>query len=271
MVERPGNLKPEIVAGQTKSAGNLYVCAILQQHDQVMQQQEALFWVIAMVLLGFFAYYRISGAKFFQDWIRRTFGPTAPVYAVLFPRLLGMLFFGLIPYVVMRNAFPEHFDARYLQWQNGGRIACWTLGLWAIILPVIWISSKKAAHLAQYPQIRHPQWTTGTLIASALTWIGYLFAYEFLFRGLLFTVSLSGNLSLTWAIALNIFLYALVHWPKGRVEVLASIPFGLIIIWATIDTGNLWVAVLAHCGLALSDEWMSLYHHPDIHLKQAKK
>lgn len=236
-----------------------------------MQQQEALFWVVIMVLSGFFAYYRISGAKFFQDWINRTFGQTAPVYAVIFPRLLGILFFGLIPYAVMHSAFPEHFDAAYLQWGNGDRIIFWTLGLLAVILPVIWISSKKAAHLAQYPQIRYPQWTPGILIASALTWIGYLFAYEFLFRGLLFTVSLSADFGLTWAIALNIALYALVHWPKGKVEVLASIPFGLIIIWATIDTGNLWVAVLAHCGLALSDEWLSLYHHPDIHLKRVKK
>ena len=135
-----------------------------------MQQQEALFWVIAMVLSGFFAYYRISGAKFFQDWINRTFGQTAPVYTVIFPRLLGILFFGLIPYVVMRSLFPEHFDATYLQWGNGDRIAWWTLGLLAVILPVIWISSKKPAHLAQYPQIRYPQWTPGILIASALTW-----------------------------------------------------------------------------------------------------
>ncbi|NUO00273.1 MAG: CPBP family intramembrane metalloprotease [Saprospiraceae bacterium] len=236
-----------------------------------MQQHAPLLWTILMVLSGFFAYYRISGAKFFQDWINRTFGSKAPVYAVIFPRLLGVLFFGLIPYGIMQTAFPEQFDARYLQWHNGGRIAWWTLGLLALIVPVIWVTSKKPAHLEQYPQIRYPQWTTGILAASAFSWIGYLLAYEFLFRGLLLTVSLSDGLSLTSAITLNIVLYALVHWPKGKVEVLASIPFGLIIIWATLNTGNLWVAVLAHCGLALSDEWMSLYHHPEIHLNQEKK
>lgn len=234
-----------------------------------MQGMEVLSGVVFLIAISFFAWYRIAGASAFRQWITRTFGEKAAVYAVLIPRWLGALLFGVIPFFLMQSFFPDYFDARLLQIAKAARTFWWTAGLLALIFPVMWITSQKAAHLAQYPQIRYPQWTPGILVASALSWIAYLFAYEFLFRGLLWSVSL-GVLDLSWAIALNIALYALVHWPKGRVEVLASIPFGLVILWATIDTGNLWVAVLAHCALALSDEWMSLYHHPDIHLKRQK-
>ncbi len=235
-----------------------------------MEGKAALFLMVLMVLVVFFAWYRLSGSAVFKAWIAQTFGEKAPVYAVVIPRWLGALFFGVIPYLLMHFTFPEEFDAGLLQLPYPMRTLCWTLGLMALILPVMWITSQKADHLAQYPQVRYPRWTPGILTGSALSWVAYLSGYELLFRGLLWSVSLN-HLTLPWAIALNIFLYALVHWPKGRVEVLASIPFGLVIIWATIHTGSLWVAVLAHCALALSDEWMSLYHHPDIHLKQEKK
>lgn len=231
-----------------------------------MGQMQALSLLVVMVILGFYGYYRLPETQFFKTRIQHAFGDDAQVYTVLFSRALGMLFFAILPTAIIQVCCPQFFDVSYLQWPAGSSAGYWIAGLLAAILPVIWVTSKKAAHLEQYPQIRKKTWSFTLLVISALTWAGYLFAYEFLFRGLLFSLSLEA-LPLAWAVALNIVLYALVHWPKGKVEVLASIPFGLIIIWATIDSGTIWVAVIAHCALALSDEWFSLYHHPDIHLQ----
>ena len=120
-----------------------------------------------------------------------------------------------------------------------------------------------------YPQIRTQNWNLSLLVVSALSWIAYLFAYEFLFRGILFTSSVS-LLGIWPAIVLNVGIYSIVHIPKGFKESFWAIVLGVIICLLVVRTGSFWIAFFIHVVLALSNEWFSLRAHPDIHFKLSK-
>lgn len=142
-----------------------------------------------------------------------------------------------------------------------------------IAIPLVllsYITSKSPVNLLEYPQIRNAEWNPGLLVISGITWILYLFAYEFTFRGILL-FSLIEALGILPAIILNITIYALVHVPKNLREAIGAVPLGFVLCLAAWKTGNFMVAFIAHCSLALSNEWFSLYNHPEMQLKHIKK
>ena len=182
---------------------------------------------------------------------------------VLFRRTLGAISFGIMPALLITLLFKGNFTAFGLSLKHFPESLFWITGLGFLIIPVNYFAARKPANLKQYPQIRKKEWTTGLMIASAISWIAYLTGYEFMFRGwLLFgTASFLG----TWpAIAINTAIYSLVHVPKGLNEAAGAIPLGLVLCIATISTGTIWVALLTHIMLALSNEWFSIKYHPEI-------
>ncbi|MBK8558078.1 MAG: CPBP family intramembrane metalloprotease [Lewinellaceae bacterium] len=68
------------------------------------------------------------------------------------------------------------------------------------------------------------------------------------------------------AIAINTSLYAITHVPKGETEGIGAIPLGVLFCLITLESGTIWVAVLVHWVMSLSNEWLSLKHHPEIGL-----
>src|SRR5690348_6476804 len=61
----------------------------------------------------------------------------------------------------------------------------------------------------------------------------YLISYECFFRGSLL-MSLCLLAGVTWGVIINISLYTLVHILKGKKEILACIPFGLLVCVFTV-------------------------------------
>jgi uncharacterized protein len=124
-------------------------------------------------------------------------------------------------------------------------------------------------NLNAYPQMRIRAWTPFILLVSGISWVLYLVAYEFLFRGLLLSASVA--VMTGWqAITLNCILYALAHLYKGRFETLGAIPVGILLCYLTLRTGNIWWAVLIHSVMALSNEWFSIRAHPEMHFRKVK-
>jgi membrane protease YdiL (CAAX protease family) len=105
----------------------------------------------------------------------------------------------------------------------------------------------------------------GLLSLSASSWVAFLIAYEFMFRGFLLFSSVT-VLNPAAAIGLNVAIYALAHFYKGPLEVVGAIPLGIILCYLTLHTGNIWSAVIIHSTMALSHEWFSLKAHPQMKL-----
>ncbi len=189
---------------------------------------------------------------------------------IFMQRLTGALIFGILPLLIIL-LFPEAKRMGDFGWKfPGSATFYWTILLAAVIIPMNYFNASKASNLKYYPQIREWNWSVRLLIQSAVSWIIYLTAYEFLFRGFLFFASL-GIMGLWPAVLLNTVIYSLAHYPKGYTEMLGAVPLGVVLCYLTFLTGNIWVAVFTHVILALSNEWFSIHKHPEMIFKNVWK
>ncbi len=186
--------------------------------------------------------------------------------AVVAQRLAGLLLFGFgsmgAGWWLLRRT-PDDYGLNFdeLPLSIG-----WTLLMALLIVPLNYFAARRPDNLAMYPQVRARRWSRALVALSALTWVVYLFGYEYMFRGLLLM-----GCTESWgewpAIAINVSIYALVHIPKGYKEAVGAIPLGLLLCLFTLHTGNIWAAFLIHCTMALANEWFSLRFHPDMEVE----
>jgi membrane protease YdiL (CAAX protease family) len=219
---------------------------------------------VAVVTIAFLIYHFASSSETLRHKIEVWFGETGTSYSlVLFNRFLGMLVFGGLPLLAIVFMADTHLQDFGFRRTSGISSWMWVAILSLAIIAVNFINAPNKANLAMYPQIRIPIWNTSTLIISAITWILYLAAYEFMFRGFLL-YALYDELGMIAAIAINTSIYSLVHIPKGKTEALGAIPLGILLCYLTLLTGNLLIAFLVHVVMALSNEWFTLRVHPEI-------
>lgn len=121
-------------------------------------------------------------------------------------------------------------------------------------------------NLEVYPQIRKPIWNLPLLFHSTLAWMVYLLVYEIVFRGILLYSSLS-IMPMHWAVLLNTVVYSLAHLIKNKREAILSIPFGLMMIYLTLNSQSCWYAVVIHIVLAISHEWSSIRAQPNMSVR----
>jgi len=100
------------------------------------------------------------------------------------------------------------------------------------------------------------------------SWLLYLAAYEFLFRGfLLFT--LESAIGLWAALVTMTVLYSMAHLHKGLNEVLGAIPFGVILGFLAFKSGSFWPAFFVHACLAISNDFFALAGHPEMSIQRS--
>ncbi len=204
-------------------------------------------------------YWFTSTSKKLEERVAKRLGDNYSATWVISMRVLGFLSLGVMPGAAMwcfTGLSPVDLG---LKAQFSLSHLWWVLGIGALLVPINILNAKKPANLATYPQIRNKVWSPALVVVSALTWLLYLFGYEFLFRGVLF-LGVHDSIGVWPAIALNACIYSAVHIPKGIGEAIGALPFGVVICLVTLSTGDIWVAFLAHGVLALSNEWSSLYH-----------
>jgi membrane protease YdiL (CAAX protease family) len=81
----------------------------------------------------------------------------------------------------------------------------------------------------------------------------FLFSYELWFRGLLLFDCIHW-FGIPLAVLVNVFLYVLVHIFNGKKEVLACLPFGLLVCFFSIVFNTVWPAIMLHIGFSLAYE-----------------
>ncbi len=213
---------------------------------------------IACVTIGFLCYHFLTQSPQFRLFFEKKWGgKKAKAYQVYAQLWLGVLLYGIVPAAVV---FLQGIDFQSIgvRFQAGRATLLWWLGLGSIIVAITNFSCRKPDSLAIYPAIRvQPPWSKGMKLASALSWTGYLLAYEFLFRGFLLFTTLEEMGALP-AIAINTSLYALVHVQKGWKETVGAIPLGIVFCLLAMQTGTIWIPVLVHVTMSLSNEWWTL-------------
>ena len=140
----------------------------------------------------------------------------------------------------------------------------WMAGGSLLVLGINLLQGRRPAHYGVYPLIRYKKWTPGLLAVSLITSSLFIIGYEFMFRGfLLFAlVPVTG----VWlAVAINVLIYALAHIHKGLGETIGSVPFGILLCWITLESGNFWAIMVIHLTLSLSADLVALKANPQMH------
>jgi hypothetical protein len=223
---------------------------------------------VLIVAAAFICYYYISRLKVIRDYLTdKLEEEQGQLRLVLFQRLCGVLFFGIIPaffFLFLMNSSIFNFVLK-IHFDLYSFIAIISLGFIAFLIN--YFITKSPENLKMYPQIRTKKWTYSLLVLSGLSWMAYLFAYEYLFRGILL-FSCVGELGVLPAIIVNVSIYGLVHIYKGTKETIGAIPMGIILCILTLHFGTIWAAFWIHCCLALSNEWFSIKYNPEIKIQK---
>jgi membrane protease YdiL (CAAX protease family) len=215
--------------------------------------------------LGFVLYYFIGESGYIKEKLIRKEPEWSNTAHVVFQRFTGVFFFAVVPMMAMLLFGKADLFGMGIKKINSQSVL-WLMAVAVIILPIGYFNSRTEENLGMYPMIRNMVWNKRMIIISALSWIAYLLAYEFLFRGLLFFSSLE-IMGLWQAVIINVGLYSLVHLPKGIKESLGAIPMGVVLCLLSYKTGSFWIAFFIHIMLALSNEWFSLHFQPDMKLR----
>ena len=187
----------------------------------------------------------------------------ASVAKVVYQKMMGVLLLGIIPIAIALLFLPYSVIEYGLGFQNTGMSMLWISGIAAIVLPLNIRAARRPNNLDYYPMMRAENWNLRLVLLNAAATTAYLFSYELLFRGILLTACVA-TLGVWPAIAVNVALYSTTHLPKGPAETIGAIPFGVLMCYITLTTGTIWVAVVAHIILSLSNDYLSVYYNPNM-------
>jgi len=234
-------------------------------HDKVtLLSVAAIFWTTLAFIIYTLLQTRIR--KFFlKRWKNK------PVHqdnnlSVLLQRITGIFLYGFVPVAIIIYVFKNPTSSYGFEMKNSLITGITVLLLLFVVVPLSLFTSRSPGNLAFYPQIREKEWDLPLLIVSALSWIAYLLAYEFMYRGfLLFSCYHAFG---TWpAIIINTSLYSLTHLVKNQREGVGAFFIGIILCCLVLYIGSLWVAFYVHVIMAISNEWFSIRAHPDMNFK----
>jgi membrane protease YdiL (CAAX protease family) len=231
-------------------------------------QPEALTGILAIMLctLGFTAYHFLSLSPRIKNRYAQKYGQEkGHTRHIFFQRYIGMLCIGLLPALVMWLVTGNGLADFGVPFENTTTSLLWILGLGVLIILINYFNTQNPKNLAFYPMIREKVWSRKLVMQNALSWIAYLVGYELMFRGILL-FGLVPLLGVWPAIAVNAALYAFAHIPKNLGETIGAIPLGVLFCLLTLHTGTIWIALIVHIIIALSNSFFSLRAHPDMKL-----
>jgi membrane protease YdiL (CAAX protease family) len=210
-----------------------------------------------LCLIGFTTFWFVSKATKIND---------GTVKNVLFTKYLGLFTMGIVPATLALTFMPQYALADYGFIYNSDTTMTSLVAiliLAALTMPLAFLSAKKPSHQVNYPQIREKNWTRSLVLKNSLGWSAYLLGYEFLFRGILL-FPLVDALGVWPAVAINTVMYSATHIPKGLDETIGAAFLGVVLCLVTLITGTLWVAIVIHITMALTNSFSSIYHNPEM-------
>lgn len=214
--------------------------------------------------IGFTIYWFISlSPAIKQIFFKRFQGNNAWIAYIAFQKMIGALFMGVLPGIILMNISDYTLSdlglkaGNYIESLNYIGVMCF------LIFVINFFATKNPLNQSIYPQMRIVSWKKMDILINSLAWAIYLLGYELMFRGILLFVCYD-SLGFWPAVAINLSFYSATHIPKGLGETIGTFPYGLLLCFVTISTGSIAVAFITHLALALSNDYFSVYHNPEM-------
>lgn len=173
-------------------------------------------------------------------------------------KVTGLILFGLIPYVLficIIKLSPQDIGFIFWDMKRYRYILVILMGV-AIILPYL-LSRNKTTRLFG-PELKVNVWRPRHYLLAASGWLIYLLGYEFIFRGVLWSIFYNAY-GFRIALGINILLYSAVHFPKGKLVTIGAIPLGALFGFLAYKTGSFLPAFFIHSAMAISVELFSAW------------
>jgi membrane protease YdiL (CAAX protease family) len=225
--------------------------------------------VLVMVLatVSFSCYWLLFVSPGFKKSIcNKNAGDAGLIRHILLLKYLGMPILALIPIAIFLLAVPGYSLQKIgIGWNPDTAFTSmkWILGLGIPILIFNWFAARRQKICDVYPQIRVKHWDASLMFRYGLSWAVYMLGYEMMFRGYLL-FPLADSFGVWPAIAINFVLYTASHIPKGVDETYATMFFGPLMCYLTLQTGTIWAAWCIHTLLAVSNSMVALKFHPEF-------
>jgi len=229
------------------------------------------FLILTLVIasLGFILWFTFSSSLLLPVRFQVLYDANPPYVNRIFRRrVVGALIYGVIPLFIIKctNLLDKPLLGDLgisIQWNH--KVSMWLLFLIPLVLITSLLTTNKTSNLEQFPEVRVRFWRPQIFIWSTIWWVIYLTAYEFFYRGLLFQ-SLRFQATDEVAVVACTAIYSLAHYFKRNRVSFFAILYGALSCYMVIDTGSILPGLILHIVNALSVEYLSLKHHPEMYL-----
>jgi hypothetical protein len=185
-------------------------------------------------------------------------------------KLIGTHLFGVF-LLVLIPVFVQNYSVLKMLTGNKTPNAFLIILYVLIFTLVVIIAFKQSKHIYEKGSGLSKNFThlsTNFFIYYFITRALFLFAYELWFRGFLLFDCIS-CIGAPLAVFVNLSLYVLVHIFNSRKEILACIPFGILVCFLSISFNTVLPAIILHIGFSLVYE-LSIYRFNLNNFKIAK-
>lgn len=160
--------------------------------------------------------------------------------------IIGIIGLGIIPVLLVKTSIVSLLTKIIIP-HSSFVVLCFLI---FILMMTIAFNQSKNTHKKRQESIENWVHLSSTFfifyfIVRAL----FLFSYELWFRGLLLFDCIRW-FGITLAVCINAFLYVLVHIFNSKKELLACIPFGLLVCFFSILFNVAWPAILLHISFS---------------------
>jgi membrane protease YdiL (CAAX protease family) len=161
--------------------------------------------------------------------------------------IIGILWLGLMPVGLLKQPVLNILTGNKVP---GNSLLLIFLGILILIALLAIIESKNAKQQAG-DSIQNSFRLSAFFICRYFIFrLAFLFAYEMFFRGFLLFGSIA-VMGIPLAVSLNVLLYVLLHLFNSKKEMLACIPFGLLLCWLSVLFNAAWPAMILHACFSL--------------------
>ncbi|TRW97136.1 CPBP family intramembrane metalloprotease [Flavobacterium gawalongense] len=161
--------------------------------------------------------------------------------------IMGIIWIGIIPIVLLKHSIWKVLIGNEIL--DRSFVFLYIL-IFILILTIVFKQSKYASQKTQEPFKSTVHLSSPFFISYFIVRVLFLFVYELWFRGFLLFDSI-GWVGINAAVTGNVFLYVLLHIFNSKKEMLACIPFGILVCFLSILFNAAWPAIILHIGVSL--------------------